>query len=852
MPPPRLRTTYEPDEPGFFQKLADVAATPQRAAIGFFEGLASGDISSSVEYALASRRGFSDILREQGAEPAVAGIVGFGLDVLADPLNLLPVAASIRLMGKGAVEAGVLARRAILPPTALPRTVKQMMDEVPRLSTSAVDEPARRRGRAASEAFRKLVPEGKTREDVGDIVWTRALADAKRDALTAGGRGPIALDDPILQGEFARGLFKRAVNTPQIARFKRLIGDAGEARRMFVTNLGDALKKDPAFGSQGSSVSDALTYSEDLGDAMAGEWTSFYKTRIRPLLKTEAERVNFTEIADGSAIKALTPNVEQAVSLFRNFDNEIVFKSARSVGLRELVPKSHSLGQEELFPDMAKLAAAKTLGQSEEWVPVPIQYRQNHVPHYYKPEAIRELRREGGELREQALKKLIDTGQAENKPQAGEILNGMLRADDGFFVKKEFRGGPLQFARELLLDIAWEKDPDKWFQRYSYTASRRLSQAAVFGPQDEMLEGWLKTISDEGGDLKRATDIRNLIIGRPSREQYRFHGLASGIGAAQNIIGLGPKTALLQFMQLANSVGAFGVGNTIRALGATIRDPDMLKLAREAGALLPSEHMAWEGDIGTSWSNWWVHNITRMPQMDRVVRVVSGIAGMLAAKRWAEGLQMGGKIADDGVRQLRRLGIDARVVMQQEGELSAAQLKTAVLEGSKYTQFASHLSDMPETWRSPLGRFLFKFRSFSKQQSHFVGTLVDEAVHHKNPKPLMRYLAAYPAIYTAARPALDFLAGRPKKEDEEAVMDYLKGLLFTGALGAVGDFFTSTTASDPMRAVGMITGPALAQGAQALHDIGQATFGEQPDPLLRSIRRTAMTPVLRPLELLQP
>lgn len=844
---PRLPPSA-PESPSFWQGLSDVISTPQRAVLGAAEAMfTGGDFGESVQQAIASRRSFGDILREQGASPGVSGVLGFGADVLTDPLNMLPIGAGLKLMGKGAGQAGALARRSLLAENALPRGVKQILEEVPDLAHPE-KKMARLRGEAASAAFRKHVPEGSTRAQVGDVVWLRALADAKKVAFTAGGKGRIDFGDSILQGEFSQGLLRRAAAQPQLSRFKRLMEDAGEARRMFVSNLGTALRKDPAFGSQGPDIAAGLEHSEDLADALEGERRAFYYSHIRPLLKSTEERINFTELAGGEGVKAISPSVGAAVALYRRFDNEVIFKDSASIGLRELVPKTHSMGQEELFPEIAASARDRAVGGRGEWVPVPIQYRQNHVPHFYSQAAVKELKREGSELRQQAVKKLVSNGMAENDTHGAKVLDEMLHAEDGYFVPSEFRGGPLQFSRELLLDVAWEKDPDKWFPRYAHLSSKRIAQGAVFGAQDEKLDAWLQSVRAEGGDAGRAENIRNLIIGRPSREQSRFHGAATAIGAAQTIMGLGPRTALLQFMQLANTAGAYGIGTTIRGLGAVLRDPDVRKLAKEAGALLPSESLSWEGDIGASWSAWWVHNVTKMPAADRAVRSVSGTTAMLAAKQWGEVLQAGGSsIASRG---LARLGIDVEQVIAQGGELSAAQLKTAFLEGAKYTQFASHLSDMPEMWKSPLGRFMFKFRAFAKQQSRFVGTLVDEAMKHNNPKPLMRYIAAYAGLYTAAKPSLDFLAGRHKPVEEEQAMDYLKGLLFAGAMGATGDFFTNATSNDPTRVLGMLTGPSASQAAQTTTDIGALLAG-RPQPILRDIRRTLETPMLRPLELLR-
>jgi hypothetical protein len=797
--------------------------------------MTGGDMGESISDALAARRSFSDIFREQGTDPQVAGVLGLGADFLSDPLNLIPGVALVKAL-KGAKAVAGMALD-----TGVVRSLATILKETPPMPARTAT--AELRASAARGAFRQTVPGGVDFSSLPDPVQKRALADARAAAHKAG--EPLAPDNLVVQGAFAMSMLSRLGRAASGGRFGKLLKDAQEARRMYVSNLATSLRKDKAaFGDQGEEIADLLIHSERVADKLEGERTAFYWRMIRPLLHTVEERINFTQLSGGEAVKALNPRVEEAVQRFRDFDTNTVFKDASEGGLRELVPKTHALGQQELFPEVAARAREIARGDPTEWLSVPIQHRQNHVPRFYNKDATAKLGKAGPE-QSAAITNLVENGMAQNKDDAMRILDEMLHADDGYFTPLEFRGGPLQFSRELLLNVPWEKDPDKWFPRYMHVTSRRLAQMGVFGPQDEKLLSWLKNVQESGGDINRATNIYRLAIGRPTRELSRFHSAASAIGAGQTMMWLGPKTAMLQFMQLANSIGAFGFSNTFRGLAATLFDPDTRQLAREVGAMLPSTNMAWEGDIGTSWSSWYLHTITKMPAADRAVRTTSGSAGMLAAKQWAEAMPgLSGRGLETAERNLRRLGIDPAAV--QEGQLTVGQLRSSFLAGSNLTQFASHLTDMPETWKTPIGRFMFKFRPFSKQQSRFVGILVDEAFTHKNPAPLMRYLAAYPVIYNAARPSLNFLAGRHAPEDEESAKDYLKGLLYTGTLGGLGDFFTNVTANDPERVMGMATGPALSQAAGILSALGGVTEGDTS-----RLRRVIQPAITRPLNIFE-
>jgi hypothetical protein len=831
--------TPAPPKQGIVSKVLDIWAAPQHAVVGALEAMSQGgDPFEGAQTGIESKRSFVDIFHESGMNPTAAGMLGFGADVLSDPLNLVPFGLVGHKLAEGASMVPGLARTALH--TGLPRSVTEVLAETPRVSAEALN--ADTRAGAARDAFKLAMGTEDYASTTNDILKQRALADAKRAAVRSG--TPAAADDVVVEGNFINNVTKRLGARMNESRFGKVLGDLQLLRRRWVTNLKTTLIKDPAFGPQGPAIAEGLVRSEQVADKLEGELSSYFDRYINPLLKNDEERKNFTELLGGEGVQAMNPRIEEAVKLAREADNG-VFANASAVGLRELVPKTHAVGQEELFPEIAAKAREIAKGDPAEYAKVPIQYRQNHVPRFYTSDTIAALSKPG-EIRTNAMKKLVENGLATNMDDASRVVDEMLHASDGYFTSAEFRGGPLQFSRELLLDLPWEKDPRKWWKRYSHISSRRIAQGAVFGPQDEKLTAWLENVAENGGDHKRAFDIYRNIIGRPTREMSRGHALAAASGAVQTVSWLGPKTAMLQFMQLANSVGEYGAGNTIRAMGGLLKDPVTRDLATEVGALLPSSNQSFEGDVGSSFSSWWLNNITQMPRADRVVRTVSGTAGMLAARQWGKALPtLTGRGAQVAARNLTRLGIDPAEVLANSGELSAPQLRTAFLNGANTTQFASHLSDMPEAWKTPLGRFIFKFRAFSKQQTTFVSNLVDEAFRHKNPKPLMRYLAAYPAIFQSVRPVLDFLAMRPPRDQEESAMDYLKGILYTGMLGGLGDFYNNATANDTSRTIGMLTGPAAGQAAQFVTDVGAATQGDF-GPLKQSVLRT--TP-LRPLNL---
>lgn len=720
----------------------------------------------------------------------------------------------------------------------LPRSAQQVFDDIPQVQAAKDANMALTRGSAARDAFRAIVPEGQGQSDVGDIVWKRAISDARRAAAKLG-KGPVEIqDDPTVAQAISDGVMNRLKLLPGGTAINATLQGVSKLRNLAVTNAADWMRN--TWGDLGNTIAGQFTKTENLKDQLMGERWGWFK---RELLDgfTRAERINWSEAA-ASREAPMNDKVAQAVQKFHLMRQQ-AFTDASGLGIREMVPPTHAVGQQELFSDVAK--RAELLADPErDWIAVPLQYRQNYVPKFRDPAEIAQLGRAGSPL----WRKGIDLLTQKYGMTAGEAEVQLAKmANGGPGGSWEFNHS-FQFARDNFYDelgLSYEKDPMKWGPHWLDNLSGRLSRAQMWGPQDEEYTRLKGMLQEKGGDTNRLEGYWRAFIGHPQHDD--FAEMARAVGAGLTISGLGPRVGVLQLMQLANPIAKFGYRRTMAGVAAALNDPEMRKFVEGTGALLPSSNMSWMGSDAGNMSTWWVQHMTGMPTTDRYVRVVSSIAAGLQAQEDAAILAQGGANflpkARAAAERLTSLGLNPAEI-GPEG-LNMAQMKTAMLNGSNITQFSSHMSTMPMWWKTPQGRWIYKFRTFAKQQSTFIQNEVIGEARRGNFAPLARYVSAYAGLHEAASPILDFVSGVDRKEDMdayEAAMDKLTSLTYAGMLGGFGDAINVARQSTAARVAGYLAGPAVGNLLQTGEAVANTV--RTGDPAYVEQRAVRMVPLV--------
>ena len=820
-------------------RVADVALKVAPLAIG----VGIGGLAAKAAGRLAGTA-----LADMGVG-ALSGIAGAGAESIVRQTELVP---ALILGGAFGTGGGAIVNKLSKPGRDLARQfaarpsankipdIDELDATIPHVPVESLEIAARRRAEvrsrattAARKAYREIVP-----KDIEPHPAIKRLARKEAAAAARAVRSDLSLE---AEGNAINQLFSSAVRKTGI---DDILGALQRVQGVWVTRLAVTLSRDrAAFKSVGREFADKILRTEELKGHMEGRLvTNVWRPLWKDVPKHEEHLVDGFLHGEGGR---LSNAGLAAAGRWREIDDALFDQSSR-IGLLEEVSPEHAAAQ--------RIAA--TTGQEPPQL-VPLQYKTNHVPYYIDREKLGALARPGKE-RTAYLQKLVRDGEADNMSEAQRLLEEVLETPHGG-TQLHVRS-PFQHERQLALQLPRERNAKVWSRRAFHDHARRLSQAKVWGPQDEVFYDMKRRLAAEGGDADRLDKLFRTYVGRPPKgtgTEFAAAGRAARTLSAVTL--LGPRVGMLQYLQLSNTGARLGIRNTLEGLVAGWRNPDLRQAAEEVGALLPSEHLLTTTEPVTKMGEWWVKHFTQMQRADRGVRGISTLAGGLAAKRWAgeywrllqadaaagspslarTGIA-GRALVASGIRNradrmgiLRRrleetLGIPIKRVIASEGELPFETIQAGMQNASNKTQFASTMLDLPEARSTTgLGRFIFTLRHFVKQQTPFVTKMVSDAVKYGDTGPIVRYLALYPTLYAAARPYLDFVAGREQVDMADAttmerVTAALEGALWTGIFGGMGDFFNQLSSRDPARRLAFSAmGAPIAQGLE----VGGAAAG---------------------------
>lgn len=563
-------------------------------------------------------------------------------------------------------------------------------------------------------------------------------------------------------------------------------------------------------GSAGRELADSLLNQRKVADQAKGKYEVLLQDALQGLKKNE--RIAVGKVQEG-LLQTSDPRIAQASEKLKAILGDIGAKAQRS-GLQVQTPAGKS---------------------------VPFTPRENYFPRKYDFDALAK-----GKQREQAIRHLVESGQAQNVADADRLLENFVKQNTSR------KAGNLEYARTLDLP-GYEPDPLKAVGSYIDSATRRLTEVEQFGLKDNAAKSLIDRVRQEGGDSRYAQEVFDLMTG-----QKKYKNPAVDLATKFNYITKLDLGFITNATQPVNTATKFGVVNTLRGILEAYGTPKKAgRFARLAGAI--DDPITTGKAEGLSMGRVMETVLAPFSFVERKNRVISAVAGREASKQLAQKLLSNpeNKLA---IRQLRSLGIDPEKILAQGG-LRAEDILGGAYEAARKTQFKVDAVDIPPGWKTNVGRLLSQFRSFSFKQSQFVrDEVLKEAFVHGNFTPLIRLVAlAVPASFVA-QSVRNKLTGRDPSTDAGGIDvrkwdKYLKvfGTIPTD-LASQGKFLYDTYNNEyatPLkkitRTASTLLGPTVGETgniATALESAGSISktnslYNQDKDPYLEMKRLTS-------------
>jgi hypothetical protein len=473
--------------------------------------------------------------------------------------------------------------------------------------------------------------------------------------------------------------------------------------RKWITSGEKILNKSGVAGKELAKRMQQQRKSEDL---LRGSYITDIKDTLGKL--PEDERFMVTDILEGKEVPKASPRVQEAAQKMREFLDEVA-EEAQVGGFEIRVPGGAS---------------------------VPFAKRPNYFPRQYDFD---ELQR--GAMHDRVLQHLVESKQARNLAEAEKMLQEFV------FANTERRSGNLENAR--MFDIpGYDRDPLTALQRYASGVAKRFTEAKYFGKKDEMAAALINKLAQNGGDYNEAQRIFDFQVeGMPKNDIV-------GAITKYNVATKLDLAFITNATQSLNTITKAGLINTIMGAGRGFTKKGR-RLAEEVGAVQDSH--IYEREVGKFNS---VAKAIMIPFriVENFNRRTAANTGLIRAKELFERAQKGSRFA---IRELKSLGIDPATTKT----LTEQDLKGAAYEMTRKTQFKVDSLDIPPAWKTPLGRLVTQFKSFSFAQTKFIRDEIVKEAAKGNIMPLLRFVPLAVGASLGSQYVRNILTGRDPQDD---------------------------------------------------------------------------------------
>lgn len=465
-----------------------------------------------------------------------------------------------------------------------------------------------------------------------------------------------------------------------------------------------------------------------------------------------------------------------------------------------------------------------------DFVKVPFKPMENYFPHEFD---ITEIKKAAN--REKYLERISQRYKVP-KSEAEWIFNKWIRS------RIEVKYGHLEHARDF--DIGgWKRSRDV-IPAHIEKATRRITQAELYGKDYAIAQNYVEQILNSGGDYKAAQTLFDRVVGRENYDR-KWAETQRKITSWQVATKL-TLLSTLNWTQLNNA----GLVGGWKALGRQFARQfrsyrEMREFAERAGSILEStlrmhqrEALSLDG-IGSK-----MMKLTGVTAQERWLRTLS--TNIIADSFKHEAKRLGNpRVFAELQRKLKYLGLEKDISLakvRERGSFTEAELLDIGYEGARATQFLSRPQDVPRIISNPNYKLFTQFKSFITQQTSLLNDAVLKELRHGNVKPFVYLMTMFPL---AGEVALDIRSLIQNKErPDNLFMRYVEDLAATGALGVTYEL-VSQMQRDPQGLMKWIAGPTVSDISDIGYGVGQALQGK-PKPLMRTGARQIPVPVLQP------
>ena len=383
--------------------------------------------------------------------------------------------------------------------------------------------------------------------------------------------------------------------------------------------------------------------------------------------------------------------------------------------------------------------------------------------------------------------------------------------------------------------------------------ANRLAFAENFGANDEKVSRLVDQLRSQG--MKNEANLVNEAYGIAARipktetspfgsaalgskiEQPAQARLAEGVNAYQTwkmymaAIPNLPQAFINSFTAMAGSgITRAGINSLRGPMKALFRDADTVRILKESGILSELElqryiseglenarviDMDLKGPLRVLNEPTAFLRAVGFMGVEKMNRMIAGSAGIVHAKglhaKYTRLMQDAapGKLKQMRINKLRQDMKNIGIKDPDVTKLSDEQLSYVANKFNNIVNYTNEYHNLPKAWQFPLGKVIFKFKSFMYNHSRFLNNNVIKPLKKGDPRPMVAYLTSAGTLGGAMLQLRESLTGMDYQENAEPLEWLANGVLFAGGAGLLFDIvsaFSDKYGNVPYR-VGQAFGP---------------------------------------------
>lgn len=392
-------------------------------------------------------------------------------------------------------------------------------------------------------------------------------------------------------------------------------------------------------------------------------------------------------------------------------------------------------------------------------------------------------------------------------------------------------------------------DPAEIFARHASDSGLVLGAAKGYGPQGQLWKAVRENYLLNHGvaDNFRPEDLDPL-TSHGLNYLTRLHKLTTGNGAVPldravsaagkvaDFMFLGPRTVLVQTMNLANSASHAGVANAFATMAETMTNPEMRAIGARLANVFPNvgDYTTDKSKFAKLMDKFNFLGYGGIKASDTNMRAQSAMAAMLDSFGREQEILKHVRSGNLGkARQLAdRFKLDyatdvSYLLDPAHGALKNADILRIGEIGSIKSNFGNSILDQQMMFNSPTGKFFLKFKNFSAHQTNFITGMLSRFKQTGNPAEILRYTGTFGWTYDHMQPILDvFKNPRSTKKDKEDASKKLQSAMMIGMFGYLGDAALALGSDSEALGLGVVTGPIPNAALRAKTTIGALLQGD--------------------------